>query len=242
MSPLEISVVIPAYNEAAVIGQTVKQVAHYLHEQHLMYEVLVVDDGSMDETVKQVHEMLASLPSLRLIEASHRGKGAAVKQGVLAAQGRYVLVMDADLSTPIHEWQRCVPWLQNGHEVVIGSRKMAGATVLKRQPPLREAMGKVFTWLTNRLLGTRVTDITCGFKGFHREAAQRIFRLQRMEGWAFDAEILFLARRLGYRMKEVPVRWVNDESTKVRLVMDACRSLKELLAIRVGAWKGWYLV
>ena len=240
MSQPEVSVIIPTYNEAAVIGQTVQKVDQYLQEQGMTHEVLVVDDGSTDGTVRRVQEMMAAVPSLQFLGASHRGKGAAVKHGVLAAQGRYLLFMDADYSTPIQEWQHCLPWLQDGHEVVISSRKMAGAMVPKRQSPLREAMGKAFTWLTNAMLGTHVTDITCGFKCFRREAAQRIFRLQRMEGWAFDAEILFLARRFRYRVKEIPVRWTNDDSTKVRLMWDACRSLKELVAIRLGAVHGWY--
>lgn len=240
MSEPGVSVIIPTYNEAAVIGQTVQKVAQYLHEQGMTHEVLVVDDGSADGTVKRVQEMMVAVPSLRFLGASHRGKGAAVKHGVLAAQGRYLLFMDADCSTPIQEWQHCLPWLQDGHEVVIGSRKMAGAMVLKRQPPLREAMGKAFTWLTNAVLGTHVTDITCGFKCFRREAAQRIFRLQRMEGWAFDAEILFLARRFGYRVKEVPVVWTDDRSTKVRLASDAWQSLKDLWRVRWRAWQGGY--
>ncbi len=119
---------------------------------------------------------------------------------------------------------------------------MAGAQVKVHQPPLREAMGKVFTGCTNTMLTTRVTDITCGFKCFQAEAAHRIFSLQRMTGWGFDAEILFIARRMGYRLKEVPVVWVDDAATKVRLATDALRSLKELFQIRLGAWLGWYPV
>ena len=240
MTTPELSVIIPAYNEAAVIGQTVQAVARYLGGQGISYEVLVVDDGSTDDTVRRVHDLMAAVPSLRLLGASHRGKGAAVKHGVLAAQGRYVLFMDADYSTRIQEWQQCLPWLQDGYEVVIGSRKMAGATVVKHQSPLREAMGKVFTWLTNELLHTHVTDITCGFKCFRREAAQHLCGLQQMTGWTFDAELLFLARRLGYRLKEVPVMWADDRSTKVRLAADTLRSLTELLRIRWGARRGVY--
>ena len=242
MSAVRLSVVIPAYNEAAVIRQTLREVAAYLDAAGLTHEIVVVDDGSTDGTVAVVRELESRLPSLRLIQASHQGKGGAVKQGALEATGEAVLFMDADHSTRIEELQNYLPWLEDGFEVVIGSRKMPGAEVRVHQPPMREAMGRVFTWLTNRLLGTRVTDITCGFKCFTAEAAAEIFRLQRIAGWGFDAEILFIARRRGYRIKEVPVVWTDDATTKVRLLHDTLRSLSELVSIRAGAWRGWYTV
>jgi glycosyltransferase involved in cell wall biosynthesis len=240
MADPELSVVIPAYNEAAVICQTVQEVAAYLTALPMTHEIIVADDGSTDGTGPRVQELAASLPGVRVVSGPHRGKGAAVRRGILDARGGYVLFMDADHSTRISEWAKCVPWLGDGYDVVIGSRKMAGATVLVRQPPLREAMGQAFTRLSNVLLPMRVTDVTCGFKCFQAPAARRIFHLQRMEGWGFDAEILFIARRLGLRIREVPVVWVNDAGTKVRLLTDAARSLTELLTIRIGSWRGWY--
>lgn len=236
----QLSVVIPAYNEADVIRQTVREVTAYLTALPRTHEILVVDDGSVDQTVPIVRELEARLPAVRLIQASHQGKGAAVKRGALEASGGLVLFMDADHSTRIEEVRRCLPLLEDGCDVVIGSRKMPGAEVRVHQPPLREAMGRGFTWLTNRVLGTRVSDITCGFKGFRAEASAAIFRLQRIPGWGFDAEILFIARRLGYRITEVPVVWTNDASTQVRLAQDTVRSFVELFAIRAGAWRGWY--
>lgn len=232
--------IIPAYNEETVIGGTLEAVARYLTELPITHELIVVDDGSTDRTVTVVRELMERMPSIRLLQSAHAGKGGAVKRGVLEAQGNHVLFMDADHSTPIQEWKKCAPWLRDDYEVVIGSRKMPGADVEIRQPPLREAMGKVFTWLTNVVLATRVTDITCGFKSFQAEAARQIFQLQRVQGWGFDAEILFIARRRGYRIKEVPVVWRNDATTKVRLLTDAARSFKELVQIRLGAWRGWY--
>lgn len=236
----QISVVIPAYNEAAVIRQTVREVAAYLDAVGLTHEIVVVDDGSTDGTVAIVRELESRLPSLRLILASHHGKGGAVKRGALEAAGEAVLFMDADHSTRIEELQKCLPWLEDGFQVVIGSRKTPGAEVRVHQPPVREAMGRVFTWLTNQLLGTRVTDITCGFKCFTAEAAAEIFQLQRIAGWGFDAEILFIARHRGWRIKEVPVVWTDDATTKVRLLHDTLRSLSELVSIRAGAWRGRY--
>lgn len=240
MSDEQVSVVIPAYNEAAVIGHTVEMICANLTASQIPHEIIVVDDGSADRTRDIVRDRAAANPAVRLLEGGHLGKGRAIKQGMLAAKGRYVLFLDADYSTRIDEFQHCLPWLRDGYDVVIGSRKMPGATVSVRQPWLREWMGKGFTWLTNTLLGLHVSDITCGFKCFQAEAARHIFQLQRIAGWGFDAEILFIARRRGYRIKEVPVRWANDASTKVRLFKDAVRSFAELLQIRTGSWRGWY--
>jgi len=240
MDEPELSVVIPTYNEEAVIGKTLQAVSGYLTESQMTHEIVVIDDGGTDRTVEIVRSLMRQLRTVRLLQPGHQGKGGAVKCGMLEAQGTHVLFMDADHSTHIREWAKCEPWLRDGYDLVIGSRKMPGADVRVRQPPLREAMGKVFTWLTNTVLATRITDITCGFKSFHAEAARQIFQRQRLMGWGFDAEILFIARRLGYRIKEVPVVWHDDATTKVRLLRDAVRSFEELIQIRIGDWRGWY--
>ena len=237
---LELSVIIPTYNEEAAIRHTVEAVAAYLAQSRIPHEIIVADDGSTDRTIEVVRELARILPGIQVLRCPHAGKGAAVRRGVLEAQGVQVLFLDADHSTRIEEWEKLVPWLQDGYDVVIGSRKMAGAQVHVHQPPLREAMGKVFTWLTNRLLGVRVWDVTCGFKGYRLSAARAIFQRLRIAGWGFDAEALFVARRLGLRIKEVPVIWADDASTKVHLVKDAVRSFMELVAIRLGALRGWY--
>ena len=234
------SIVIPAYNEAAVIAQTLQDIAIFLQARAWSAELLVVDDGSSDQTLERVREAMRAIPALRLLRTPHQGKGAAVRTGMLAATGHWRVFLDADHSTRIDELPSCAEWLRRGEAVVIGSRKIAGARIHIRQPLLRELMGKTFTRFTNLLLTVRVSDITCGFKCFTREAAGDIFRRQRIDGWGFDAEILFLARRLGYSIKEVPVAWTNDPTTNVRLAGDALRSFKELLAIRLGSWRGWY--
>lgn len=236
----DLTVVIPAFNEGRDIGPTLEKVAAYLGSCGTAYEVIVVDDGSTDRTAAVVKDFGRADPTIRLIESAHAGKGGAIRRGVLEARGRHILFMDADYSTRIEEWAQCLPWLTGGFDIVIGSRKIPGATVTVRQHPLREAMGKVFTWLVNMWLGTRVSDVTCGFKCFTAEAARGIFRLQRVNGWGFDAEILFLARRLGLRLKEVPVMWANDATTNVRLARDASRSFLELVNIRLSAWRGRY--
>ena len=236
----EISVIIPAYNEAGVIRQTVQAVAQEFQAHGMTCEILVVDDGSTDQTVECVRTLNLTWPLLRLLTTAHRGKGAAVKHGMLAAQGRYRVFLDADHSTHIREFWPCLPWLRDGYEVVIGSRKMSGATIQIRQPLVRELMGKVFTRLTNLILGIQVTDITCGFKCFHAEAARHLFGQQHIDGWGFDAELLFLAHWFGYRVKELPVIWQDDASTKVRLLRDAWGSFMEFLRIRIAAWQGRY--
>lgn len=240
MANPELSIIIPAYNEEAVIASTVEDVATYVTTSQIPYEIVVIDDGSTDRTVDVVQGVMRRHRTVRLLQSNHLGKGGAVKHGMLEARGEHLLFMDADHSTHIREWGKCAPWLRDGYDIVIGSRKMRGADIRVRQPLLREAMGKVFTWLTNAVLATGVTDVTCGFKVFQARAAREVFRRQRLEGWGFDAEILFVARRLGYRIKEVPVVWRNDETTKVRLVQDTIRSFTELLEIRLGAWRGWY--
>lgn len=240
MANPRLSVVIPAYNEAAGIRRTVEEVGRFLTGEAVSHEILVVDDGSSDQTVPLVRALAVTQPAVRILQSSHLGKGEAVKRGILEATGDTILFMDADHSTRIEEWRKFAPWFAQGFDVVIGSRKMPGADIRVRQPWLRETMGRVFTWLTNALLGTRVSDITCGFKALQAPAAKRLFRLVRIPGWGFDAELLFLVRRLGYRLKEVPVVWTNDATTKVRLGSDALRSSQELLAIRWRAWRGGY--
>ncbi len=240
MSGCWLSVIIPAYNEEAVIAPTVTAVRAYLRSRGAAFEIIAVDDGSADGTARVARELAAGIPELRVVELPHRGKGHAVRRGMLEATGAYRLFMDADHSTDISECEKFLPWLGRGYDAVIASRKMRGAMITKRQPLLRELMGKGFTSLTNVMLTGSVTDITCGFKCFTKQAAEQVFGLQRIDGWGFDAEILYLARRCGCRVKEVPVVWRDDPSSRVRLLSDTVRSVQELVAIRLWAWRGLY--
>ena len=235
-----LSVVIPAWNEASIIEATSRKVLAYLDTHIRDGELLIADDGSTDATPLLVERLIHEDARVRLLRLAHGGKGRAVKAGMLTARGAFILFMDADDSTPIDEMDRFWPALWEGWDVVIGSRKMPGALISRRQPWLREQMGKVFTWLTNALVTRNLSDITCGFKCFSRDSAQAVFGRQRLDGWGFDAEILFLAQQLGYRIREVPVRWMNAQKTNVRLGSDAWRSFKELLAIRRHAQRGLY--
>lgn len=235
-----LSVVIPAWNEAAAIAATSRRVLVYLDTLPGNGEVVIADDGSTDATAALAADLARQDARVRLLRLSHGGKGHAVRSGVLAARGAFVLFMDADYSTPIEEMDRFLPVLWEGWDVVIGSRKTAGAVISKRQPWLREHLGKVFTWLTNTLVTRRLSDITCGFKCFSRAAAEEVFIRQRLTGWGFDAEILFLTQQLGYRIREVPVHWHNADKSNVRMGADGLRSFKELLAIRRNARRGVY--
>jgi dolichyl-phosphate beta-glucosyltransferase len=168
------------------------------------------------------------------------GKGHAVKTGMLAARGRYVLFCDADLSTPPSELEKFWPWLEQGYDVVIGSRKMPGANIVRHQPFWRENLGKVFTWLTDLIATRNISDVTCGFKCFTHEAAQRLFSRSVINDWSFDAEVLFIAQQHGLKIKEVPVTWHDEPGTRVRVLRDAMRALLGLMKIRINAARGLY--
>ena len=181
------------------------------------------------------------MPCLQLLRSDRNyGKGHAVKMGVLHSTGSYVLMSDADLSTPIEEFDRFLPFLESGFKVVIGTRKKGEAQILLHQPFWRESMGKVFTELSNIFLGLRVSDFTCGFKAFERQAGQQIFSRQRIDGFAFDSETIFLANQLQFTIKEIPVIWKNSPDTRVRIVRDTFLSLYSLFQIRWNHISGKY--
>ncbi len=236
-----LSVVVPMYNEAARMRGSLPRLLAYFAAQPYSYEIIAVDDGSSDGTAALARELLARVPRSRVIETRpNRGKGHALRVGMPASRGQYVVFTDADLSTPPSELEKFWPWLERGVDVVIGSRKMAGAVLLRRQPWWRERLGKVFTWLSDRLATRNISDVTCGFKLFSRQAAHDLFRRGRLDDFSFDAEILFLAQRRGYRIKEVPVTWHDESGTTVRIARDAVRAIRGLLRIRANAAAGRY--
>jgi len=239
----ELSIVIPVYNEGTRARRAVEVISAYCRGRGLRAELIIVDDGSDDETVAQVQHVQQA-PECPITVLSHRpnqGKGAAVRKGVLAARGERILFCDADLATPIEELEKFEQVLRaHGVDIAIGTRKVAGAVVLRRQPWVREQLGKGFTALTNGITGIQVSDVTCGFKYFTRDAAQAVFRRSQLPGWSFDAEVLFLARRGGFTIREVPVRWQDSGTTKVRLRRDVLGSFFGLIRIRWNALRGVY--
>lgn len=237
----DLSVVVPAYNEARRIPATLRAISDHFAAAPYTVELLVVDDGSSDDTEAVVRALAPSLAlPLRLLRyAPNRGKGFALKVGFAASRGDRVLFSDADLSTPITEADRLLAELDRGFDVVIGSRKRAKAQIEVHQPWLRETLGKGFTMLV-RLLVADVTDATCGFKAYRGDVGRDLFSRMRVFDWSFDAEMLWIAARRGLRLAEVPVRWSDQAGTKVDLRRDVLRSLQGIARIRGYAALGRY--
>ena len=197
--------------------------------------MFIVDDGSRDRTVEVARQAHKSDPAVRIErQPCNLGKGEAIRKGMLVADGRYLFFSDADLSVPIESLPSFLSRLESDADVAIGSRRTAGAIIEVHQPLYRELMGKVFTRLSNLILGLHVSYFTCGFKGFRREAARELFSRQQLADWSFDSEILYLAKIRGYRVEEVSVVWRNDWATKVRLGRDVLLSFLGLLKIRLN--------
>jgi len=230
-----LSVVIPAYNEESRLGPTLARIQHYLAAQSYQAEIIVVDNASADATSE-----VARRAGARVLREPLRGKGAAVRAGMLAAHGQYVLFSDADLSTPIEEVERLMAALSAGHEVAIASRALPESKLPVRQPWYRELVGRLGNVLVRMLAVRGIADTQCGFKLFPRELAQRLFGAQRMRGIAFDMEILFLGQRLGLKIAEVPVTWVDDPDSRISRVRDSLDAIKDLLRIRLNWMRGRY--
>ncbi|MFQ5855595.1 MAG: dolichyl-phosphate beta-glucosyltransferase [Anaerolineae bacterium] len=245
-----LTVVIPAYNEAGRLPATLDRIFHYLNQQEYSAQVIVVDDGSTDGTAAAARRYDEKHHRVEVIENPHHGKGATVRRGMLAAHGDIVLFSDADLSTPIEELERMLPWFEKGYDVVIGSREGTGARRYD-EPFYRHFMGRVFNTLVRLLAVQAIQDTQCGFKAFRREVAHDLFSRMRLytgDGktvvgpmvTAFDVEILYLAQRLGYRIREVPVEWYYSNETKVNPLRDSWRNLRDVLAVRWNALRGVY--
>lgn len=228
-----LSVIIPLYNEQKRLNKLIK-LYKYLKKQNFTYEVILVNDGSKDNTLKRTDNLSKDFKFNLITYKENRGKGFAIRTGMLAAQGQNLLFTDIDLSTPIEEFNKFLPLLKK-QRIIIGSRKTKGSVLQKRQGIMRESLGKGFTLLSQVILGLQISDFTCGFKCFSKKAAKEIFSKQRIERWGFDSEILFLAKKLGYEITEIPVRWSNDPGTKVKFPGDIFRSLVDLYRIR-HAW------
>ena len=236
-----LSVVIPVYNEESGLRDTLAAVGRHLTRTRPGdHEIVVSDDGSADRSAAIAEEMARELP-IRLERSDrNRGKGAAVRRGMLAARGDPILFFDADLSTPLEEMERFTAALDAGADVAIGTRKHKDAQIDRWQPWHRVQLGLAYTRLTNVLLGLSFSDFTCGFKAFRAAAAREIFRRQQLERWSFDAEILFLAARLGLRVTQLPVRWADRADSRVRVGSAIVKSFCELLQIRRNAARGLY--
>lgn len=231
--PILLSIVIPAFNEEERILTTLRKIKAYLKEKTYPCQIIVVDDGSRDKTPSLVLGLSKEFKNLTLLKNERNtGKGYSVKRGVMAAQGEYILFSDADLSAPIQEIEKFFPYFEQGFDVVIGSRALKDSDIKLRQPWWREGMGKTFNLFVQAIVFGGIKDTQCGFKCFKREVAHHLFSLARIEGFSFDVEVLFLAKKFGYNIKEVPVVWINSAASKVHPLLDSARMFLELLKIR----------
>ena len=235
-----LSIIVPAYNEAERIPQTLIDMDKRLSGVDYSYEILVVNDGSKDNTAVVVKNMAKMVKNLKLIDLKENsGKGGAVKQGMLLAAGKVRLFMDADNSTSIDQFEKMIPLFKDGYGVVIGSRSVKGAQLDPPEPFYRQIIGKILNFLVQLFLLPGIWDTQCGFKAYTDEAAEKIFMLSRTTGWGFDVETLVLANRLGFRIKEVPVRWVNDTRSHVKF-SGGLQFLAETCTIRWRLWTDGY--
>lgn len=238
MTP-RLSLILPAFNEQARLPYTLAQLEEYVRTHDLTCEVLVVDNGSIDATSVVVQQAVRTFPGLRLLRTDRRGKGLAVRTGALAARGDVVLFGDADLSWGVDELARFVGLVDPEYQVVIGSREGSGARRVD-EPVYRHVMGRVFNRVVQALAVPGVEDTQCGFKAFSHSAAQAIFQRQRIDGFGFDVEVLYLARRLGYDVRVVPLHWEHKVNSRVAPVIDTLRMLSDVVRVRLNGWRGLY--
>ena len=237
-----LSVVIPAYNESARIGSTIASVGRYAQSKSYLTELIVVDDGSRDSSPQLLSEFAARYPLIRVIRNEpNRGKGFSVRRGTLEARGEFVLFTDADLSAPIEEADHLLAALQStGADAAVGSRAVRRDLIGVHQPFFRDYGGRLFNLLMRLFTGLPIADTQCGFKLFRRASTRRAFELQQVPGFGFDPELLFLIRRLGGKIVEVPVRWNNNPATKVHFLRDSVQMVADLVTVRWRALTGKY--
>ncbi len=237
----DLSIVIPAYNEELRLPATLERLAEYLPTLGLQTEVLIVDDGSRDRTAAVAASFAGKITGLRVLSnGTNRGKGYSVRHGMLEATGGLVLFTDADLSAPIEESDKLISALKNGYDVAIGSRAMNRSLISTHESVFREFAGIIFNKIVRVVLWLPFVDTQCGFKAFRRERCRIIFELQRIEGFGFDPELLYLARHYGLRAIEIPVRWGHSPDTKVSMLRDSFKMFIDIFAIRWNALSGKY--
>ena len=237
----DLSIVIPAFNEEARLGPTLEAYLDYCHGTARRVELIVVDDGSLDRTSAVVNHYAARHPEVRLIRlAENQGKGQAVRSGVVNAQGKLVLFADADGATPLSEIERLVAALERGADVAIGSRALYDRSVRIQAKFYRRVIGRIFHGLVELLTVPHVKDTQCGFKLFRGPVAHDLFSRMRIRGFSFDVELLMMAQRLGYAIAEVPVNWTHQPGSKVNIVTDSARMLRDLFVIRGRYLSGQY--
>jgi glycosyltransferase involved in cell wall biosynthesis len=235
------SIIIPAYNEGARLDATLSKVLRYISQQKWDAEVIVVNDGSIDNTVEIVQQHMQRNSVLRLLEnPGNRGKGYSVRNGMMHATGEVLLFSDADLSSPIEEAPKLLAAIAEGADIAIGSRWMQSDLQTARQPLYRQFFGRIFNLMLRLILGLKFKDTQCGFKVFTRRAALAIFPQQKIERWGFDPELLYLAEKYGFKVAEIPVAWAHSAGTRISPLRDGTRMVVEMVKIRLNALTGRY--
>ena len=234
-----LSIIIPAHNEEARLPDTLQQVLEFTQKQEYSIEVIVVENGSHDRTLQIAQEFARGFPELRVLRSELSGKGRAVHMGMLAARGEYRFMCDADFSMPVTEINRFLPPMLNGYDIAIASREAPGA-VRYNEPAYRHLVGRVYNAMIRLLALPGLNDTQCGFKCFRGEVVEVLFPKQTLSGWSFDVEVLFIARRMGYRIVEVPIPYYFDTGSKIRVWRDSVSMGTDLLKIRANAWRGLY--
>jgi len=234
-----LSIIIPAFNEAGRLPSTLEQVGHFLSTRRFTYEILVVENGSSDDTLHIAKSMVGKIKNLRVMHEDIRGKGWAVRQGMLAAKGEYRFICDADLSMPIEDVLRFIPPQLPNVPIAIASREAPGA-VRYDEPEYRHRIGRAFNFLVRILLLKGLNDTQCGFKCFRADAAKKIFPLVTIQGWTFDVEALFIGRKLGYEIHEVPIHWYYKAQSRVKVLRDSFQMGLDLIKIRLNHISGKY--
>lgn len=236
-----LSLIMPLYNEERCLRQNFQTIKSYLDTSRKDYEIILVNDGSTDSTASIVDEILENTPQANSFNCKkNKGKGYAVKRGILNATGKYMVYTDADLAVPAHFIGTCLKKLDSGTSVVIGSRHLPESSLKVREDPLRQFLGEVFRWFTRVSLGLRISDVTCGLKGFEKNAALDIFSRSKIERWGYDAEIIFLAQKLGYTIGEIPVDWYHSFDSKVQVGSACIKTLTEILQVHYYNFRNSY--
>ena len=234
-----LSIILPAHNEEQRLPRTLDEVRGFVEAQSYPVEVVLVENGSQDRTLELAQQYAASLPYLRVLHEDRPGKGLAVRTGILTAKGQYRIFCDVDFSMPIAEISRFIPPALPDCQVAIASREAPGS-VRYNEPYYRHLSGRVFNTLVRWLALPGLQDSQCGFKCFRGDIADEIFPLQTNTGWAFDVEVLFIARQRGYRIVEVPIPWYFNPESKIRILRDSWRMLRDLILIRRNSLRGMY--
>lgn len=230
-----LSIVIPVYNEEKRMHASLLKVVDYVKKNGISdnSEIIVVNDGSIDNTVSVINQFKEDYNFIKLVDyKDNKGKGYAVKKGVLSAKGDYILFMDTDLSTPLEEIAKVIRFLDMSYDLSIGSRGLKDSKIIIRQPIYRRTMGKIFNLTVRLLLIKKIRDTQCGFKCFKKEVAREIFNQTKINGFCFDVEVLYIAQRKGYRIKEIPVKWYDFPDSKVGIFKDSLKMLIEIFKIK----------